>query len=285
MTYGEAVTFVDSATRLGRLGVLLELRGGVSAPVLAAAMAAPSDRPILVGAAAHGGRLDLVIPATHDTAVAVGLGDGASDATAFRIRLDGAQTSVALARAGAISPRAAVDEIAAGAPAATIAAWFDLVDQLCAIAGGAIAGRSRGATGGGSIAVRYPVRDAQAEIYLIAAVDQLAAGLGSSAAQRRLWQRIHPQLGAGREVTVESQLVADRVSQRLVVGYPVTDWATAIRLAEGLVLDPSEAAEIPKRLGAVAGALDSDKLESLEIELGPHEPPEVVVWAKLAPTG
>jgi hypothetical protein len=56
-----------------------------------------------------------------------------------------------------------------------------------------------------------------------------------------------------------------------------------MRLAEGLVLDGQEARQIPVALGHLAGALGSDELRGLELVLGPHEPPEVLVWANIAP--
>jgi len=40
---------------------------------------------------------------------------------------------------------------------------------------------------------------------------------------------------------------------------------------------------VSRRLGELAGALAADQLTGIELVLGPHEPPDLVVWARVAP--
>ena len=280
-------TPLDVAARLTRLAIALEMREGVTAPVLAAIAASGGRGDVVVGAAAHGRRMDIVMPWSPAGLAALG-GDAAKlpagvAPVGIRARVDGDAVSAAvLARGGAADPRGAVDELA---PPAARAAWFDVVDQFCAIAGGKIGGKTRWLDGRVALEIRYPARDpaANTDAYLLEAVDQLGAQLGVTAPQRALWQKLHVGF-RGVELALTTACTAGgAVSQVLALAYPLTEWERAVHMAQGTTLDAAEAAKVPRQLGALAGALGSDQLQSVELELGPHEPLEVVVWAKLAP--
>ena len=268
------------ATRLARLAVVMQTRDAVVEPLLLAASVSESDT-LLVGASAHGRRFDVIMNFTEEAyaAIAPDLPIVAGDH--IRVRVDGA-TSVAAVRTGQLAPRAAVDALA---PPAVRDAWFDLVEQLCSIADARIIGTTLYVDGSrAEIAIRYPARSRETEMILMEGISQLAEDIGVSDAQRRLWARVHPELGRGSEIVLTTACTQTAVSAHFAISYPITDWAVAMRLAEGLVLNDSEAKQVPKTLGQLAGALGSDRLDSVELVLGPHEPPDVIVWARVAST-
>lgn len=278
---------LDVAARLARLALALDLRESLTAPVLAAVAASGGKGDVLVGASAHGRRVDVVMPFSPAGLAALG-GDPATITAStaprgLRARVDGDTVAGAvLSFAGASDAAGAVAELA---PPAARAAWVDYVEQFCAIAGGKISGRTRWTDGRASLEIRYPARDASGkpELYLLAAIDQLGAQLGVTEAQRTLWQQLHAGFH-GAELALTTSVTANgAVSQVLGLAYPETAWEHAVRVAQGTTLDPAEAAKVPRQLGALAGALASDVLQALELELGPHEPLDVIVWAKLAP--
>jgi hypothetical protein len=282
--YAARVAILDDVAQLAHLGLVLKLREATLEPVLAAASKL-ADAKLLVGASAHGRRLEVVMP-YHPDALAVVAPDAAAPATAtlMRIVVDGETMSVALATAGGNKqPRVAVDELA---PAAQRDAWFDLVDQLCSIADARIVGLTRFVDGSRvAIEIQYPQRDRATDFVLMEGIEQLAGDIGVSGAQCKLWRRIHPELGAGNGISLSTSCTPARVSAHFGITYPVTSWEVALRLAEGLVLNDSEAKAVPTNLGQLAGALGSDRLQSLELVLGPHEPPDVIVWARVGRAG
>jgi hypothetical protein len=282
--YAARVAILDDVAQLAHLGLVLKLREATLEPVLAAASKL-ADAKLLVGASAHGRRLEVVMP-YHPDALAAVAPDAAAPATATLIRIvvDGETISVALAMAGGNKqPRVAVDELA---PPAHRDAWFDLVDQLCSIADARIVGLTRFVDGSRvAIEIQYPQRDRDTDFVLMEGIDQLAGDIGVSGAQRKLWRRIHPELGAGNGISLSTGCTPARVSAHFGITYSVTSWEVALRLAEGLVLNDSEAKAVPTSLGQLAGALGSDHLQSLELVLGPHEPPDVIVWARVGRAG
>jgi hypothetical protein len=279
------MTILDDAARLAHLGLVLRMREATLAPVLAAA--AIAGGPLLVGASAHGQRLTVVMPYRPDVLAAVAPGSPAAPATGparLQLQLDGELMSVALATATSLSPDAAVTQLA---PRAHRDAWFDLVDQLCSIADGRIVGSIRSLDGARlALELRYPQRDRETDFVLIEAIAQLATDLGVSAAQLRLFRRLHPEIGRGTEIALVTTCTAHAgVSPSLGIRYPIASWELALRLAQGLVFNDSEAKAVPTMLGQLAGALGSDHLQSVELVLGPHEPPDVIVWAQVGNAG
>ncbi len=281
------MTTLDRAARLARLAIALDLREAATAPVLAALAASGGGGDALVGVSAHGSRVDIVMPFTPAAYAAVG-GDAVAIVAGFmpsslRARVDGdAVTAALLSRGGARDARGAVDELA---PPAARAAWFDYVDQFCAIADARIAGKTRWRDGRVALEIHYPARppSSKADMYILAAIDQLGAELGVTAAQRALWQQLHGGFHGAQLALTTSVAAAGAVSQVIGLAYPEASWEHAVRIAQGTTLDPAEASKIPRHLGAFAGALGSDVLQSVELELGPHEPLDVIMWAKLAP--
>ena len=253
--------------------------------MLGAVAALPGSARILVGTAATGDRLELAIP-FHPAALSA-LAPGAVvppeiAPRGLRIRAEGSSVITAVTTEGAIGPDGVVAELAPPSPGRD--AWHALLAQFCAVGSGRISGRARGVgTAWAAVQVTYPPRDRDGEAYVMAAIDQLSEDIGATAAQRRLWIRMHPELGRGGEVAVETALRDGVVSRSLAISYPITAWDVGVRLAQGLILNDSEAEAVPRRFGAVAGALGADTLSSVTLELGPVEPPAVVVWAQLAP--
>jgi hypothetical protein len=250
---------VDDVARIGRVALLLGMHDARVTPLVAA------SRELVVGASAHGARLELVMPATPEAFAALGV--PARPADRLRVRVDGDDVEVLVVTATREPP---------GEPA-----WLDLVEQFCSIASARIQSHARGPRRQ-LLEIGYPARDRQTDAMLIEAIDQLGEDIGISAAQRRLFRQLHPQLGRGAEIVVTTGFTQGAVSVHLGLSYPVTAWETAVRLAGGLVLNDSEGQRVSRRLGEVAGALGSDRLTGLELVLGPHEPPDLVVWAKVA---
>jgi hypothetical protein len=276
------MTLLDQATRLGRLGVLLQLHDAVVAPVLAAITAVPRGT-VMVGTVAGSRRVELVMPYHPDAfaALAPGLAVPAGPHLGLRVRIDQDAISMAVTVEGGGSD--AIRERATTSSAGP--AWVSLIEQFCSVAGGRVAGHAIWVDppARATAQIRYPDRDRAADAVLMLAVDQLAGEIGVTAAQRRLWARIHPDLGRGREIVVETGLTANAVSSQLSISYPVTEWELATRLSQGLILNDSDAQAVPSQLGAMAGALGADAPTSVTLELGPHEPVGVLVWAALSP--
>jgi len=249
---------VDDVARIARVAMLLRLREAQVTPLVAA------SKQLVVGASAHGGRLELVVPASPDAFAALGVPEQPADR--LRVRVEGDDVEVLVVRATKDGP--------------SEPAWLDLVEQLCSIASARILSHGRSPRRQ-VLEIGYPARDRDTDAMLIEAIDQLGEEIGISAAQRTLFQRIHPQLGRGAEIVLATSYT-QAVSPHFAITYPITGWDTAVRLAGGLVLNDSESKDVAKRLGEVAGALGSDQLTGLELVLGPHEPPDVVVWAKVA---
>jgi hypothetical protein len=142
-------------------------------------------------------------------------------------------------------------------------------------------GRARWSTGASLALIAYPPRDGNAERMLMLGVDQLAEDAGVSPPQRQLWLRIHPEVGQAGDVAIVTWTRPDgEVSPHLAFRYPSGSWPLAVRLGQGLVLNDSESKEVPTRLGQLAGALGGDP-RAIELELGPHEPPDVIVWVPI----
>lgn len=281
--YRRAVTVIGDAARVTRLGLALKLRDVVVEPVLAAVAHSKSSETF-VGASAQGRRLDIVMP-FDPAALAAVAPDAKLDASladpdaTLRLRIDGDRLSAGITTPGAIEPDVAVSKLASET---FRAAWLDVVSQFCSIQSGRIAARTRYVDGSrASIEIRYPARARAGDLELVEAIDQLAGDLDVSAAQRTLWRRVHPDLGGGREISVTTSVVVGGISSHLGIAYPITDWSLAVRVAQGLTLDAGEAANIPKQLGELAGILDSDQLASLELVLGPNEPPDLLLWTRL----
>ena len=271
------------AARLGRLVVALEMRDAVIAPVLAVVAAAPPNSRLLVGASTQGRRVQLIMPDHPGALVALGVSSGACDGDHQRgIRIVIEQDRLAI---GVVVPAAQpVAAAVRGAPPEIRPAWQAVLDQFCAIGTGRVLSVTEWRTEQRTrVDVRYPARDPATDQVVLLGIDQLAGDLGVSAMQRRLLVRMHPTLGKGQPLVVGTTATTQITSQLSVV-YGATDWDTAIRVGSGLVLNDSEAKEVPARLGALAGALGSEAVEGLELELGPHEPPGVVVWSNVSPS-
>ncbi len=279
------MTVLDDAARLAHLGLVLRLREAAVAPVLAAATRIAGEQ-LLVGASAHGRRLEIVMPYHPEALAALAPTTPPPSTSAtmgpalLRVQVDGDVIAVALASTTTKAPDAAVAEIA---PPAYRDAWFDLVDQLCSIADGRVVGSTRFVDGSRAVLdIRYPQRDGATDFIVMEAVEQLAGDIGVSAAQLRLFRKLHPEVGGGSEISLATACTAHAgVSPYLGITYPSTSWELALRLAQGLVLNDSEAKALPTMLGQLAGALGSDHLQSIELILGPHEPPDIVVWAQV----
>lgn len=271
---------VHDLARVTRLGLVMQLRDATFGPMLAAAAVAGPD--LLVGASAHGRRLEVVMAYSPEAHQALAPGVVAPvGSEQLRVRIDGEDTEIMFARRGPFTPEAAVHEVGTEAVRDS---WLELVEQFCSIADAQINGVGRSTDGTrGMIQVTYPSRDRDTDAMLIEAIDQLGEGIGVSAPQRTLFRRIHPELGRGREIVVVTRSTPAAISTQLGISYPVADWPTAVRLAGGLVFNDSEGKDVAKRLGEVAGAIAADQLTGLELVLGPHEPPDVVVWARVAP--
>jgi hypothetical protein len=272
---------IEDVSRVARLGLLLQLGDAEVGPVVLAASGA--GKGLVVGASAHGGRLEVRMPYRPEAASALAPAGAAilDRADEIRASIAGDQRRVTFVRSGHAEIDAALAEVA---PESVREAWAELLTSLCSIANGKITVIGREVDRAAAvIELRYPQRDRDADAMLIEALDELGGGLGISGAQRTLFRRIHPQLGLGAEMVLTTRCTPDGISPTFGVGYPITDWQTAMRLGEGVVLNDSEAKEVPRRLGAVAGVTGAETLLGVEVILGPNEPPDVLVWSPVLP--
>lgn len=257
----------------------MQVRDAVVEPLLLAASVAADER-MLVGASAHGDRLDVTMRYSDQAYAALGTSRPPLEGDRIHVRIEHGVARVGVTRALQLPPAEAVNAVA---PNPLRERWLDLVSQLCAVARAQIVGVTQFVDGSrGEIAIRYPARGREEEFFLIEAITQLAEEIGILAAQRRLWTRIHPQLASGAEIVLTTGCTDTAVSAHFAIAYPIRDWGTATRLGAGVVLNDFEAKQVPTTLGSLAGALGSEQLESVELVLGPHEPPDLVVWARVA---
>jgi hypothetical protein len=271
----------DDIARVSRLALVMQLRDATFAPVALAAKHAGTS--LLIGASAHGERLEVVMDYSPEAHEALAAGVAALPGTTqLRVRIDGDDAEVMFVRAATGNAEEVTTELA---PAAHLEAWQALVVPLCSICDGTISGVGKNVQSQRAlIQIGYPARGRDDDAMLIEALDELGGPIGLSAAQRStLLRRLHPELGRGAPLVISTWCNPSGVSAHLGLSYPVTSWETALRLASGLVFNDSVAKDVSTRLGQVAGAVGSEVLQGVQLVLGPHEPPDVVVWARIAP--
>ena len=102
-------------------------------------------------------------------------------------------------------------------------------------------------------------------------LDALAGAAQVSAPQRALIRSVHELLARDQPILVSLAVTAKRLVHRLALRYAGMPWDAALRFVTGLYRGDSA-----KQLGAFAGAVRAQRVESLEVVLGPTEPP--VAW-------
>jgi hypothetical protein len=139
--------------------------------------------------------------------------------------------------------------------------------------------RDRQESGGSSqLAVRiaHENADERALADTYSRIVTLAGELGTSVAQRSLFERVHPILAHGRTTVATLATSLDEVEPTIEVEYPEVPWDIALRVVTGL---HAEAAE---HLGALAGATGAAAAASVWLVLGPGRTPLTGVAVELS---
>jgi hypothetical protein len=197
------------------------------------------------------------------------------------VTVDGEHLGAALLVLGAVDVGAAVDEVA---PLGTREAWRPLVVALPALAGGAVASRTRFLTERrGAVTVAYPPQLPDDAARLIGGVAALAAHLGIAPATLARWTTTHAGFKPGVAMSIITECGPAGPRPSLGILYGATDWDAAVQLSSGLV-DLPAARQAAARLGELAGMLEVDQLRGLEVTLGATGDPDVAVWIVPRPT-
>jgi hypothetical protein len=269
--------------QLIRLSELLAEREVPVLPVLSA-LKVPGTSFVYLAISTLSRRIDLLVPFSvgalaevAPTAVAPAIPPRAM----LRICCDGDRLGAAMVVVGTIAPGEAIDDVA---PPTTREAWVPIVESMAALANGKVTSRTRFFTESrGAIVVGYSAREADAEQHLVRGIDELATRLGVSADQRTMWPKLHAANGPGAGVQVSTTCAATGPTADLGFTYGKTEWDDAIRLTS-MIVDANRAREVAAALGTLSGKLHIDRLQAVEVVLGPGDRPDVVVWLSLRPT-
>ncbi|HTM19797.1 MAG TPA: hypothetical protein VL172_04795 [Kofleriaceae bacterium] len=128
-----------------------------------------------------------------------------------------------------------------------------------------------------NLRLRHRNSDDQQRSQTRARLDGAAEMLGISTAQRNLVAGLHDVLCRGRDSWSRLQLDGERLQPTLAVLWSDVPWEHAVRILIGLVADEGAT----RRLGAVAGAADTEMAAQLELELRPDDPPRMNVTVDL----
>ncbi|MBP9204572.1 MAG: hypothetical protein KBG28_11450 [Kofleriaceae bacterium] len=296
-----AIPAINQATRLGRVGLVLEQLGlPTASPLALMSELGLGAGPIRIGLE-RAGRHVVVAGAWTDAAdrarLSLELGDpalapilrvlwpgppGPSDQVQVLVDPDGTRLGAA-----AVGPRALADvrRLLASVPIAPGArdVALDVAEQVVALARADLAvtvvrwGADAATTLELELLTHAAPADRAGATRLALGIDQLAEDLGASMAQRQLVGRLGQDLGA-RGVGLGIGLIGGAV--RLRIGLDVATWDLAVRVLAGLTLTGREVSETATRIGAFAGATGAAGPAAITLELGPHEPPAAWVWAE-----
>lgn len=108
----------------------------------------------------------------------------------------------------------------------------------------------------------------------------IAKEMGIGDAQRTLFERIHPLLGAGGVAVVELSATDREMLPRMRMrwsGEPFGErgWEQALRVATGLY----PAGDTAKRVGVFSGSFANATLASIEVDFDQTDPPAARIWA------
>ena len=139
----------------------------------------------------------------------------------------------------------------------------ELVDLLgfFTVPRGTVIARSTGEVELGRVVPRLPPE----------VLDALAGAAQVSSPQRALIRSVHELLARDQPILVSLAVTSKTLVHRLALRYAAMPWDAALRFVSGLYRGDSA-----KQLGAFAGAVGAQRVESLEVVLGPTEPP--VAW-------
>lgn len=265
-----------------RVADVLAQRDVPMQPVLAALQAGGTSSSY-IGVSALTDRMGLLVPSTPEAFRALrpdlAVPEVPLDAL-WRVRIAGSQFEVGVAITDLVGPREMVDELV---PVAARQPWLGAIQALLGFAHGSMMNFTRWYTAPrGTMSIKYPDREDELEEQFVRGIDDVAARLGISAAQRTLWKTIYPLAAATVALSVSTECGPDGPEPRLAIQWGATTWDRTIDVTNAILGRTSiEAREAAARLGMLAGALEIEQPRGLEIVLGTGERPEVMVW--LAP--
>ena len=265
-----------------RVADVLAQRDVPMQPVLAALQAGGTSWSYL-GVSALTDRMGLLVPSTPEAFSALrpdlAVPEVPPDAL-WRVRIAGSQFEVGVAITDLVGPREMVEEFV---PAPAREPWLGAIQALLGFAHGSMMNFTRWYTAPrATMSIKYPDREGELEQQFVRGIDDVAARLGISAAQRTLWKTIYPLAGANVALSVSTECGPQGPEPRLAIQWGASTWDRTIDVTNAILGRTSvEARESAARLGMLAGALEIEQPRGLEIVLGTGERPEVMVW--LAP--
>ncbi len=251
-------------------------------PVLAALQAGGTSESF-IGVSALTDRVGLLVPSTPKAFRALrpdlDVPEAPLDAL-WRVRIAGSELEVGVAITDLRGPRETVEDLV---PAAAQEPWLSTIRAQLGFAGAAMMNFTRWYTAPrATMSIKYPDREGDAEEQFVRGIDDVAARVGISAAQRLLWKTIYPLAGGSLALSVSTECGPEGPVPRLAVQYGSSTWDETIDVTNAILGRTSALArEAAARLGVLAGALEIEQPRGLEIVLGTGERPEVMVW--LAP--
>jgi len=198
----------------------------------------------------------------------------------WRVRIAGSQFEVGIAITDLRGPRETVEDLV---PAPAREPWLSTIQALLGFSHGAMMNFTRWYTAPrATMSIKYPDREGELEEQFVRGIDDVAARVGISVAQRTLWKTIYPLAAANVALSVSTECGSEGPEPRLAVQWGASTWDRTIDVTNAILGRTSvEAREAAARLGMLAGALEIEQPRGLEIVLGTGERPEVMVW--LAP--
>lgn len=265
-----------------RVADVLAQRDVPMQPVLAALQAGGTSSSY-IGVSALTDRMGLLVPSAPEAFAALRpdleVPSAPLDAL-WRVRIDGSQFDVGIAVTDLRGPRETVEDLV---PTPAREPWLSMIQSLLSFADGAMMNFTRWFTEPrASMAIKYPAREGALEEQFVQGLDDVAARLGVSAAQRALWKTIYPLAAANVALSVSTDCGHEGPEPLLAIQYGASTWNRTIDVTNAILGKTSvEAREVAARLGMLAGALEIDQPRGLTIVLGTGERPDVMVW--LAP--
>lgn len=265
-----------------RVADVLAQRDVPMQPVLAALQGGGTSWSY-VGVSALTDRMGLLVPSTPEAFRALrpdlDVPEVPPDAL-WRVRIAGSQFEVGVAITDLRGPRETVEDLV---PAPAREPWLSTIWGLLGFATGAMMNFTRWYTAPrATMSIKYPDREGELEEQFVRGLDDIAARLGISAAQRTLWKTIYPLAGANVALSVSTECGPGGPEPRLAIQWGASTWNRTIDVTNAILGKTSALArEAAARLGMLAGALEIEEPRGLEIVLGTGERPEVMVW--LAP--
>lgn len=267
---------LESGYRL-RLAELLAERNAPVEPLLNAIELGGASQ-VYLGFGALSNRVHLMLPrhpaVLHEVAPSQFLPERLQPRGVLRVECDGPSMAVGLVTMDAVPARDALEELDDEERAAR---WAPILEPLLSFANGLIMNRTRFLTETRAvISVAYQPRTGDAERAFLKGIDEHFARIGLANESIAMWNRLYPASGAGRLLSITTELGASGPSARTGVLNDNNTFDQAIDLIK--VANAGDATPAAVRLGALSGALEINSILGSEILLANDRAADVMVW-------